>query len=73
MAAATLRKAELMADHNLLMMMTTPDENGVTAPEAQQYLRLCRAEEVKKLQKRLANEEALEVARQVRVLFVLFL
>jgi hypothetical protein len=53
--------------------MTTPDENGVTAPEAQQYLRLCRAEEVKKLQKRLANEEALEVARQVRVLFVLFL
>jgi hypothetical protein len=35
MVAATLRKAEVMVDHNLLMMMTTPDENGVIAPKAQ--------------------------------------
>jgi histone H3/H4 len=65
-ATATLRKAELMADHNLLMMLIAPNKNGVIAPEAQQYLRLRQAKEVKKLHKRLAQEEALEVARQVK-------
>jgi hypothetical protein len=56
MAAATMHKAALLKDHNMLLSMTTLALQ-VTTLEAQQYLRLCQTEEVKKLQKRLVADE----------------
>jgi hypothetical protein len=60
MAAATMRKAALLEDHNMLLLMT----NSQT-PKAQEYLRLRQAEELKKLRRRLANQEQQELEAQV--------
>jgi hypothetical protein len=60
MAAATMRKAALLEDHNMLLLMT----NSQT-PEAQEYLRLRQAEELKKLRRRLADQEQQELEAQV--------
>jgi hypothetical protein len=55
-ATATMRKAALLEDHNMLLLMTTP-ASQVTTPEARRYLMLCQTEELKKLEKRLAADE----------------
>jgi hypothetical protein len=60
MPAATMRKATLLEDHNMLLLMT----NSQT-PEAQEYLRLRQAEELKKLRRRLADQEQQELEAQV--------
>jgi hypothetical protein len=39
MAQTTMRKAAMLEDHNMLMLMTLPKSLGST-PEAQEYLRL---------------------------------
>ena len=59
MAAATVRKNELMEEANLLVIMTLPSTQDLE-PEAVEYLRLRRREELKKLRRHLAEEEERE-------------
>jgi hypothetical protein len=47
MAEAMLRKAASMEDQNMLLLFTSPE--ALTTPEAVEYLRLCRGEELRKL------------------------
>jgi hypothetical protein len=54
-----MRKATILEEANLLMLMTLPDSQ-VTALEAIEYMRLRRVEELKKLQRRLAEDEVRE-------------
>lgn len=62
MAEATLRKAASMEDQNMLLLFTSPE--ALTTPEAVEYLRLRRGEELCKLQWRLAAEEEEERRRR---------
>ena len=62
MAEATLRKAASMEDQNMLLLFTSPE--ALTTPEAVEYLRLRRGEELHKLQRRLAAEEEEERRRR---------
>ena len=59
MAEAHMKKAALLEEQNLLMLMTMPDD-PVAASEAREYLVLRRIKELKKLQKRMVDEEAKE-------------
>jgi hypothetical protein len=53
---ATLHKADLMEEQNLLILMTTP--NGqVTAPAAVRFLQLRQEEELEKLLDRMAADK----------------
>jgi hypothetical protein len=56
MAAAQMRKAELLEEQNMLLLMTMPDDR-ITTHEAREYLRLRRQDELKKLRRKLAEEE----------------
>jgi hypothetical protein len=56
MAAPTMQKAVSLKEQNLLFLMTAPVSEAST-PEAQEYLRLWHADELKKLRRRLAAEE----------------
>jgi hypothetical protein len=57
MAAAKMKKAVLLeVDHNMLLLMTMP-EDKITTVEAREYLRLRRGDELKKLRRKLAEEE----------------
>jgi hypothetical protein len=58
-AAATVRKNELMEEANLLVIMTLPSTQDLE-PDQVEYLCLRRREELKKLKRRLAKEEARE-------------
>jgi hypothetical protein len=53
MAAAHMRKAALLEDQNLLMLMSMPDADS----DAKEYLHLRRQMELRKLRKLLAEEE----------------
>jgi hypothetical protein len=53
MAAAHMRKAAILEDQNLLMLMSMPDDDE----DAKEYLRLRRQMELKKLRKFVAEEE----------------
>jgi hypothetical protein len=59
MAAAQMRKAELLEEKNMLLLMTMPDDR-ITTHEAREYLRLRRGDELKKLRRKLAEEEERE-------------
>jgi hypothetical protein len=71
MAQAMMRKATMLEDHNMLMLVTLPESLGST-PKAQEYLRLRHAEVFKKLKKRLADDgeceaqEALQLDHQAQ-------
>ena len=56
MAAAQMKKAQLLEDQNMLLLMTMPDDK-ITTHEAREYLRLRRADELRKLRRKLADEE----------------
>ena len=56
MAAAQMKKAALLEDQNMLLLMTMP-EDKITTAEAREYLRLRRGDELKKLRRKLAAEE----------------
>jgi hypothetical protein len=56
MAAAQMRKAELLEEQNMLLLMTMPDDR-ITTSDAREYLRLRRGVELKKLRRKLAEEE----------------
>ena len=56
MAAAQMKKAMLLEDQNMLLLMTMPDDK-VTTANAREYLRLRRGDELKKLRRKLADEE----------------
>ena len=58
MAEASMRKVTQMEEHNSIMLMTLPSR--IDTPEAQEYLRLRQAEELKKLRRRLAEDERRE-------------
>jgi hypothetical protein len=59
MAATHMSKNQLMQEQNLLMLMTLLDTEG-TIPEAREFLQLRKAEELKKLRKRLTEKEGKE-------------
>ena len=59
MAAAQMKKAALLEDENMLLLMTMPDDK-ITTVEAREYLRLRRCDELKKLWRKLAHEEERE-------------
>ena len=50
MAATEIKKASLLENENMMMLMTMPMEEGVR-DDAREYLRPRRREEVKKLMK----------------------
>ena len=59
MAAAQMKKAALLEDQNMLLLMTMPDDK-ITTAEAREYLRMRRCDELKKLRRKLAHEEERE-------------
>ena len=59
MAEAQMKKAALLEDHNMLLLMTMP-EDKITTVEAREYMRLRRGDELKKLRRKLAAEEERE-------------
>jgi hypothetical protein len=59
MAEAQMKKAALLEDQNMLLLMTMP-EDKITTAEAREYLRLRRGDELKKLRRKLAAEEERE-------------
>lgn len=56
MAATQMKKAALLEDLNMLLLMTMP-EDKITTAEAREYLRLRKGDELKKLRRKLAVEE----------------
>ena len=60
MAEATLRKAASLEYHNMLLLFTAPMDQ-VTTPEAQEFIRLLREEELLKLRRRRAESHASEL------------
>ena len=60
MAEATLRKAASLEYHNMLLLFTAPMDQ-VTTPEAQEFIRLLREEELLKLRRRRAESAATEL------------
>ena len=56
MALATMRKAESLEDSNILMLFTCPNAH-VTSPDAQEYLKMRRAIELKKLRRKWQEDE----------------
>ena len=63
MAEATLRKAASLEYHNMLLLFTARMDQ-VTTPEAQEYIRLLREEELVKLRRRRVESAALELREQ---------
>jgi hypothetical protein len=63
MAEATLRKAASLEYHNMLLLFTAPMDQ-VTTPEAQEFIRLLREEELLKLRRRRAESAAFELREQ---------
>jgi DNA-binding transcriptional ArsR family regulator len=63
MAEATLRKAASLEYHNMLLLFTAPMDQ-VTKPEAQEYIRLLREEELVKLRRRRAESATVELREQ---------
>ena len=60
MAEATLRKAASLEYHNMLLLFTAPMDQ-VTTPEAQEFIKLLREEELVKLRRRRAESAATEL------------
>lgn len=58
MAAAIMWKMELLEALNLLHLMTAP--NSDVSPEAREFLRLRRIQELKKLQRQMAEDDERE-------------
>ena len=63
MAEATLRKAASLEYHNMLLLFTAPMDQ-VTTPEAQEFIRLLREEELVKLRRRRTESAAVELREQ---------
>jgi hypothetical protein len=63
MAEATLRKAASLEYHNMLLLFTAPMDQ-ITTPEAQEFIRLLREEELLKLRRRRAESAAFELREQ---------
>ena len=59
LAKATLKKGDCMEEQNLLFLMTTPDSQ-ITSPAAQQFLELCREEELEKYEARRTSARTLK-------------
>ena len=63
MADATKRKADLLEDQNLIMLMTA-DEAGIINEDAREWMILRRRAELRKLRRKLAEDEEFEETRQ---------
>jgi hypothetical protein len=59
LAEASKRKADILADQNVLMLFTAPDNRNMIE-DSWEYLQLCCRIELKKLRRQLAEEEELE-------------
>ena len=66
MAAVQMKKIACMEDQNMLLLMTMPIEDSA-GEDAREYLRLRRGEELKKLRKRLSEEESMLQTQEARV------
>ena len=63
MAEAQMLKAVGLQDQNMLLLMTT-DDATLTNTEAREYIQLRRVEELRKLRRRLAEDNEQELVRQ---------
>jgi hypothetical protein len=59
LAEASKRKAEILADQNVLMLFTAPDSENLSQ-DSREYLQLRHKIELKKLRRQLADEEERE-------------
>ena len=57
-AKAAIAKATIMAEHNLILLMSAPDEGGLPMATTREFLILRQADELKKLKLRLTKEAA---------------
>lgn len=62
-AAAQMKKAALLEDQNMLILMTILDIK-IRTPKAREYLKLRRVEKLLKLRHRLGEEEERKVAAE---------
>ena len=60
LAAATMHKNDILEEANFLAIMTLPSNKDCGQEEAAKFLRLRRREQLKKLRRRLTEEEELE-------------
>ena len=67
MAAVQMKKMVFVADQNILLLMTMPIED-IAGENAREYLRRRRGKELKKLKKRLSDEEFALQAQEAREL-----
>lgn len=67
MAVAQMKKATLLEDQNMLMLMTIPNDQ-VTTMETMEYLRLRRGDELKKIWRKLTVEEACDLVEAAHLL-----
>jgi hypothetical protein len=64
LGVAATAKAAIMAEHNLILLMSAPDEGGLPTATAREFLALRQAEELKKLKLRLVQEAAQEIVQE---------
>jgi hypothetical protein len=60
MAAANMRKAQILHDQATLLLFTMPNKESLSNL-AREYINLCREEEITKLRCRIADEKAAKV------------
>jgi hypothetical protein len=63
---ASKRKADILANQNVLMLFTAPDNENLFE-DSWKYLQLRRQIELKKLRRQLANKEEMELREATRV------
>jgi hypothetical protein len=66
LAEASKRKADILADQNVLMLFTAPDSVNLSK-DSREYLHLRRQIELKKLRRQLATEEEMELREAARL------
>ena len=66
MTAVQMKKDVLIEDQNMLFLITMPIDNSA-GEDTREYLRLRRGKKLKKLRKRLYQEESRELAHEARV------
>jgi hypothetical protein len=66
LAEASKRKADILADQNVLMLFTAPDSVNLSK-DSQEYLHLRRQIELKKLRRQLATKEEMELREAARL------
>lgn len=64
LGVAATAKATIIAEHNLILLMSAPDEGGLSMATTREFLTLRQAEELKKLKLCLTEEAAQEIVQE---------